>query len=119
MVRVSIDRWLKSSVEFEPSLSNKLGAVVTNGGYSDWSTQDLPKTITTLWLHVRCEADNYIAESSLDNERWDQLRLAHLHAGRGLPVACGVYACSPKAAGFACKLTDVSVPSGRIGGLAA
>ena len=115
MVRVSADCWLKSSVEFEPSQPSRLGAVVTNDGYSDWSTQNFPKEIAALWLRVRREADDYIVESSLDGERWDQLRIAHLHAGRGLAVACGVYACSPKAAGFACDFTEVSVVPGRVG----
>lgn len=119
MVRVSANCWLKSSVEFEPSHPSRLGAVVTNDGYSDWSTQNFPKEITALWLRVRREADDYIVESSLDGGSWDQLRIAHLHAGRGLAVACGVYACSPKAAGFACEFTGVSVAPGRVGEAAA
>ncbi len=119
MVRVSADCWLKSSVEFEPLLSNKLGAVVTNDGYSDWSTQDFPKEVAALWLRVRREADDYIVESSLNGARWNQLRITHLHAGRGRSVACGVYACSPKAAGFACEFTEVFITGGQISGTAA
>jgi regulation of enolase protein 1 (concanavalin A-like superfamily) len=39
MVRVSPSCWLKTSVEYEPVGPSRLGAVVTNHGYSDWSTQ--------------------------------------------------------------------------------
>ena len=40
MVRVSQDCWIKTSVEHETDSPSVLGAVVTNGGYSDWSTQE-------------------------------------------------------------------------------
>ena len=66
MVRVSEDCWLKSSVEFEPSGPCRLGVVVTNHGYSDWSTQDFPADIEAVWLRVRREADDYIIDSSTD-----------------------------------------------------
>lgn len=69
-----------------------------------------------MWLRVRREADDYIVESPLDDKRWDQIRITHLHAGRGLSVACGVYACSPKAAGFACEFTEVSISPKRVDG---
>ena len=41
MVRLSKSCWLKASIEFEPDKMNRLGAVVTNAGYSDWSTQPI------------------------------------------------------------------------------
>jgi regulation of enolase protein 1 (concanavalin A-like superfamily) len=53
MVRVSADCWLKCSVEFEPSGPNRLGAVVTNHGYSDWSTQNFPRHDCEVWLRIR------------------------------------------------------------------
>ena len=37
MVRLSPACWMKTSVEFEPDEPNRLGAVVTNAQYSDWS----------------------------------------------------------------------------------
>ena len=109
MVRVSADCWLKSSVEFEPSGPNRLGAVVTNHGYSDWSTQDFPAEAGEVRLRIRREKDDYIVDASRDGAPWSQLRMAHLHDGSGAPVACGVYACSPRGEGFACGFTDLSV----------
>ena len=114
MVRVSADCWLKSSVEFEPSGSNRLGAVVTNHGFSDWSAQDFPPDIGEVWLRLRREADDYIVDASRDGEQWSQLRMAHLHDGGGAQVACGVYACSPKSGGFACEFTELSLTAGRL-----
>jgi uncharacterized protein len=41
MVRLTPECWLKTSVEHEPGAPSRLGAVITNDGWSDWSTQDL------------------------------------------------------------------------------
>ena len=52
MVRLSADCWLKTSVEHEPGPINRLGVVVTNAGYSDWSTQDVPGELREIWLRL-------------------------------------------------------------------
>lgn len=114
MVRVSADCWLKSSVEFEPAGPSRLGVVVTNLGYSDWSTQDFPTGAGEVWLRARREADDYIVEASADGASWGQLRMAHLHDGGEGPVTCGVYACSPRGEGFACEFAEFSVVAGRL-----
>ena len=106
MVRASADCWLKSSVEYDPPGPSRLGAVVTNGGYSDWSSQDFPADARAVWLRVRREADDYLVDWCLDGQQWRQLRMAHLQESK---VACGLYACSPKAGGFACEFTEFSL----------
>jgi uncharacterized protein len=102
MLRLSADCWLKTSVEFEPDEPhNRLGAVVTNGGYSDWSTQPLVKAVSTLWFRIRAEQTAVIVDSSLDGANWEQIRMAHLsERTEDAEVTCGLYACSPKSAGF-------------------
>ena len=101
MVRLSPSCWVKTSVEFEPHEANRLGAVVTNDQYSDWSTQPLAKSVHTVWFRVRVAAATCIVESSLDGTDWQQLRMAHLsERSAAQPVSCGLYACSPKAAGY-------------------
>jgi regulation of enolase protein 1 (concanavalin A-like superfamily) len=102
MVRVSKSCWLKTSIEFEPDNMSRLGAVVTNGGYSDWSTQDVPSDLNRFQLRVRRERGDYLVHMSLDGDDWKQLRVAHLHedVSPEASVECGVYACSPKTAGF-------------------
>lgn len=116
MVRISPDCWLKTSVEFEPDAPNRLGVVVTNQGYSDWSTQSLPSDISTIWLRIRAEAADAIVEWSLEGQAWDQLRVAPL-LGRAAAdcISCGLYACSPKGAGFRAEFTFLDFQPGRVG----
>jgi regulation of enolase protein 1 (concanavalin A-like superfamily) len=116
MVRVSPTCWLKTSVEYEPDGPSRLGAVVTNAGYSDWSTQDFPVGVTTIWLRVRREGSDYFVEASPDGACWSQLRLARLHEDHGGSVACGLYACSPKGAGFVAEFAFLNIDAGRLPG---
>jgi regulation of enolase protein 1 (concanavalin A-like superfamily) len=113
MLRHSPSCWLKTSVEHEPGARGRLGAVVTNHGYSDWSTQ--PFSGDEVWLRVRREGADYIVDASEDGRAWEQIRMAHLAEDDGkLGVACGVYACSPKAAGFAAEFSMLEVTAGRV-----
>jgi regulation of enolase protein 1 (concanavalin A-like superfamily) len=114
MVRVSPSCWLKASVEYEPEGPSRLGAVVTNFAYSDWSTQEFASGPGEMWLRVRREGDDYVIDSSQDGRRWVQIRMAHLHEGRGQAVRGGLYACSPKGAGFAAEFGQLTLDSGRL-----
>ncbi len=102
MLRVSPDCWLKASVEHEPDEAHdRLGAVVTNHGYSDWSTQPLPHSVRSLWFRILAQPTAVIVQTSLDGQAWEQIRLAHLaERSPSQPLQCGLYACSPKDAGF-------------------
>lgn len=115
MVRVSPACWLKTSVEFEPHGLNRLGAVVTNAQLSDWSTQPLAKEVNTVWFRVRAESNDFIVESSLSGMHWEQIRMARLHE-RPLvaSVSCGLYACSPKGAGYEAVFSFLSFEPGRL-----
>ena len=85
-------------------------------GYSDWSTQNFDAQARELWLRVRRKADDSVVEASTDGARWTQVRMTHLHEGRGAAaVDCGVYACSPKGAGFVAEFDQFSLRSGRVG----
>lgn len=102
MVRLSPGCWLKTSVEFEPGHPSRLGAVVTNAGWSDWSTQDVDAEAGrhAAFRVTRTGAD-YLVEAALQPAgRWTQIRLGRLHADDGGEVMAGIYCCSPKAAGF-------------------
>jgi uncharacterized protein len=115
MVRISPSCWLKTSIEFEPHEENRLGAVVTNAQYSDWSTQPIAKAVQALWLRVRAEGADYVVESSLDGARWTQLRMARLHERAAVTsVQCGLYACSPKEAGYRAVFSSFSLRAGRV-----
>ncbi len=103
MVRLSERCWLKTSVEFEPGEPSRLGAVVTNAGWSDWSTRDVhPEAGRQVAFRVTRTSADYLVEAALGAEgRRSQIRLARLHDDDGAgPVTAGLYACSPKGAGL-------------------
>jgi uncharacterized protein len=99
MVRVSPECWLKTSCEYEPHEDSRLGAVVTNFAYSDWSTQNVLNDTQEIELRVRRTGDDYLVEYRA-GDTWVQIRLAHLHQSNGRPVQAGLYACSPIDAGY-------------------
>jgi regulation of enolase protein 1 (concanavalin A-like superfamily) len=111
MVRFSDECWLKTSVEFEPDGASHLGAVVTNYGYSDWSLQDFLRDGTRGYsLRVRCEREDYLVEyADEESGPWRLLRVAHLRAQPALPGWAGVYACSPKGAGFRAEIEYLKI----------
>jgi regulation of enolase protein 1 (concanavalin A-like superfamily) len=102
LIRLSAQDWLKASVEFEPGEPSRLGCVVTNHGWSDWSTQDVdPQIGRQVAFRVTREGADYLVEAMpLVSGRWSQIRLARLQNDDGGPIAAGLYACSPKDAGF-------------------
>ncbi len=115
MVRISPDCWLKTSVEYESEGPGKLGCVVTNQGYSDWSTQDYPRARNAVALRVRREGSDYLVEADA-GEGWSQIRMARLLEDRpGLSVQAGLYACSPIDAGFKAHFETLTVEPGRLG----
>ncbi|HEY5753722.1 MAG TPA: DUF1349 domain-containing protein [Chthoniobacterales bacterium] len=115
MVRISPACWLKTSIEYELDDPSRLGAVVTNDGYSDWSTQAVPATLREAWFRIRREGTDYIVEASRDGAMWEQIRMAHLGEDRlGASVACGLYACSPKGRGYVAEFRFLRIEEGRL-----
>jgi regulation of enolase protein 1 (concanavalin A-like superfamily) len=101
MVRLSPTSWLKCSVELEPGEPSRLGAVVTNAGWSDWSTQDIDPVLgQDMAFRITRSGADYLVEAAPAGGRWSQIRLGRLHDDKGGPVRAGLYACSPKGAGF-------------------
>lgn len=114
MVWFSDDCWLKASVEFEHEGPSQLGAVATNYGFSDWSLQDfVPETSSLSYgLQIRRAGGDFSVEyRSTPHEPWKLIRLAHLSPGAGQPCLAGVYACSPKAAGFRAEFDFLTIDS--------
>jgi len=110
MVRLSPDCWLKTSVEYEGGRPNRLGCVVTNRGYSDWSTEDIPATISEFALRVTRHGADYLVEARLPGGPWTQLRITHLHEDTGSSaVQCGIYLCSPREPGFTATFRGFSL----------
>ncbi|RWZ54456.1 DUF1349 domain-containing protein [Halobacillus fulvus] len=96
MIRTSENTWVKTSLEYIPDGKSKLGAVVTNRGYSDWSTQYVDIDEVELYYRISKVAQNVYVDVSHDGENWQQIRISHLDVSDDTPFMAGVYACSPQ-----------------------
>lgn len=93
------ENWTKASVEFENQDFARLGSVVTNLGYSDWATTDIPATVTSVWYRLSRRRQDFYMECSMDGKQYQQLRMFHMH--KNITAArIGVYACSPLNSSF-------------------
>ena len=99
------ENWLKASVEYENGRFQHLGSVVTNHGYSDWATTEIPADLKSMWYRLSRREDDYRIECSLDGEHFSQMRICHLWEGAG-KIRFGVYACSPEDSSFTAVFTD-------------
>jgi len=110
MIRGDANCWVKASVEHEPQGRPQLGAVVTNNGYSDWSLQDFPFSERTLRLRMtRHGADVQVEFAPAGSKQWKLMRVARLHWPDQVPLRAGLYACSPKDAGFRAEFAFLNV----------
>eukprot|EP01098_Paradermamoeba_levis_P000195 TRINITY_DN10209_c0_g1_i1.p1 TRINITY_DN10209_c0_g1~~TRINITY_DN10209_c0_g1_i1.p1 ORF type:complete len:223 (-),score=26.37 TRINITY_DN10209_c0_g1_i1:99-737(-) len=108
MVRISPNCWIKTAIEFEsPNEPARLGAVVTNGGFSDWSTQDVPSDTTTAEFRISKTGSDYLIEARPTfangghGNGWSQIRLCRLHEeGKENGVQVGIATCCPKEEGY-------------------
>lgn len=114
MIRTDAENWIKTSAELENENTNRLGSVVTNLGYSDWASQDIPAELPRLWYRAsRCGGD-FLIEASFDGHAWIQLREAHMHRCPVL-LEVGIYACSPTGDGFTCRFRELVITESRWG----
>lgn len=99
------ENWLKASVEYENEQFGHLGSVVTNNGYSDWATTEIPSDIKTVWYRLSRRGDDYRVECSFDGIVYKQMRVCHMFKGGG-KIAFGIYACSPENSSFKATFSD-------------
>ena len=99
------DNWLKGSIEYENEAFQHLGSVVTNNGYSDWATTEIPAQVKQMWYRLSRREDDYCIDCSQDGVTFSQMRVCHLHKGGGR-IRFGIYACSPEDSSFRAVFTD-------------
>lgn len=99
VVYLDSENWLKASVEYENERFQHLGSVVTNGGWSDWATTEIPADERVMWYRLSRREDDFRIECSRDGVTFSQMRVCHLAAATGT-VSFGVYACSPEDSSF-------------------
>jgi len=102
------ENWLKASVEYENESFQHLGSVVTNGGYSDWATTEIPAAVRTMWYRLSRREDDYRVECSPDGQRFTQMRVCHMAKGSG-NIRFGLYACSPEDSTFQAVFTNMEL----------
>ncbi len=102
------ENWIKGSVEYENDEFQHLGSVVTNHGYSDWATTEIPASVKVMWYRLSRREDDYCIECSEDGKRFKQMRVCHLHEGGGR-IRFGIYACSPEESSFTAVFSDMQL----------
>lgn len=102
------ENWLKASVERENETFQRLGSVVTNRGYSDWATTDIPADVKTMWYRLSRRGADFCIESSQDGVQFRQMRICHLEKG-AQEISFGIYACSPENSSFEAVFTDMDL----------
>ena len=102
------ENWMKASVEYENEAYQHLGSVVTNHGYSDWATTEIPASVKSMWYRLSRREDDYCIECSEDGTRWKQMRICHMLEGAGT-VRFGIYACSPEESSFTAVFSDMQL----------
>lgn len=108
MVRGDKDHWIKVSTEYENEKIGRLGSVVTNRGYSDWATQDIPASHRQMAYRISKNGNDFLLENSYDGKEWLQLRITHLHKSFE-QLQIGVYACSPIGKDFRCRFDLLTI----------
>jgi regulation of enolase protein 1 (concanavalin A-like superfamily) len=121
IIYLDSDNWFKAAIEFEKEDFSRLGSVVTNHGYSDWATTDIP-TPTTIWYRLSRRGPDFLIEASPSGRDYKQMRIFHLHclgettlemgkryppATAGQPIPFGLYACSPLNSSFEARFDNL------------
>ena len=107
-VYLDSENWLKASIEYENEEFQHLGSGVTNRGFSDWATTEIPGNVRSMWYRLSRRADDFRIECSDDGVHFRQMRVCHLYAATG-DVNFGIYACSPEDSSFKATFTHMEM----------
>lgn len=83
VIYLDSENWLKASIEYENEECQRLGSVVTNMGYSDWATTDIPTSVKQMWYRLSRRESDCCIECSYDGVNFKQIRICHLWQGAG------------------------------------
>lgn len=102
------ENWIKASIEYENEKFQHLGAVVTNNGYSDWSTTEIDANIKSMWYRLSRREDDFKIECSLDGKEFKQMRICHINKATD-KINFGIYSCSPEDSSFKATFTKMEI----------
>ncbi|MCQ5129507.1 DUF1349 domain-containing protein [Butyricicoccus faecihominis] len=107
LIYLDSENWIKISTEYENETFQRLGSVVTNHGYSDWATTDIPTEQKHMYYRVSRRESDFLIEHARDGVHFQQMRIAHLFEGAG-EIQIGLYACSPDVSSFRAVFTEIA-----------
>lgn len=102
------ENWLKASIEYENEKFQHLGSVVTNNGYSDWATTEIPSSVKSMWYRLSRREDDFCVECSEDGKTFHQMRICHMNEAKD-EITFGIYACSPENSSFSAVFTSMEI----------
>lgn len=108
VVYLNSDNWIKGSIEYENEHFQHLGSVVTNNGYSDWATTEIPANIKSMWYRLSRREDDFCIECSIDGKTYQQMRICHMFNAQDI-IKFGIYACSPEDSTFKATFTNMEI----------
>lgn len=108
VVYLDSENWLKASIEYENESIQHLGSVVTNQGFSDWATTEIPADTKEMWYRLSRRGQDFRIENSIDGVGFKQMRICHLAKATD-KINFGIYACSPEDSSFTATFTDMSL----------
>ncbi len=106
MLRIDERNWVKASVMFENFRTPLLGTCVTNAGFSDWASQEIPRGINQVWYRLKRINGDCLLHISLDGKVFKQVRMFHL-LNDSPEVKIGAYICSPQRDNFEAVLSQI------------
>ncbi|MDE6434624.1 MAG: DUF1349 domain-containing protein [Lachnospiraceae bacterium] len=106
------DNWLKAAMEYENEQIQRLGSVVTNNGYSDWSSVDIDASIKSMWFRFSRRENDFCIENSTDGQNFKQMRICHMFNAEDT-IQFGIYACSSEDSSFKASFTDMEITECR------
>lgn len=78
MIYIDANHWMKCGIEYCDG-SARLSVVVTNHGFSDWSTQPWPSYAVRLKVHKIQQSSSIVIEAAAkDSSEYQFIRIAHL-----------------------------------------
>eukprot|EP00703_Trepomonas_sp_PC1_P003990 JAP92616.1 hypothetical protein TPC1_15387 [Trepomonas sp. PC1] len=94
VIYVDDDNWVKIGLENGENGQKFAGCVVTQNGYSDWSTYQINvPNLVDYYVKVEKTGNDFQCSISFDLNEWKQLRIFHLFSNK--QVYMGITACSP------------------------
>ena len=107
-IHIDSENWCKAAVEYGNKDYSQLGSVLTNLGFSDWATSDIPSDIKKMWYRLSRRGQDFLIEGSFNGKDYMQMRMFHMHEAAGR-IKIGLFACSPLKSSFTVEFSNIEL----------